>query len=775
MPVFPLVGLTDKPRYDQLPKISTGSARRDSFLNEYFMRHLSIDDHGVYWDTGPVPGTTCWAWVLQWDTLTQAPVDRSAMGFRRWQGITEDAILRHLGMLPVDRFGYTWGGPVRVEATDQWAGSIQPHLGWPWPFYVHNREAKTAVAWEFNHKPGEQSAERDSWSAEGITLEPNCVDYSLAGTVVAEDSKFVSPPMITPAFQTPFLDVDITFKSDDPNLDASQMINRTRIYWTTNKQPNWNEENSVDASFALMPPSQLPDYFMPSISPVYARYLLFLPMYMHPGWGKSDDTIITGLKIAPGSRAKGARVLLDHVRTAYDNRCIDTNATLINGTADMLLWQYNKEFLTFQLPRLRKAWTFLKVHMQIDKYGVPCTDFMVGKDGLGNKSGHGVLGSYWDLYPCGRFCLESTIGAMQAASKLAILEDMAAAEGIQVPPESVDGPDGVTKVTYHETAASLRATAKRIKKTAEKIFWIPEKGRFGRNIDVNGKLIDYGFLHFNLWALAVGIGTAAQRRSVLSWLDGRVIPGDTAVGADIYKWRFAPRTTTKRNNDWYYWPWQELMDQDPNSPQFTWGNQMQDGGAVPFTSLFELMNRAEDGTKQQQQRSAQRMNDIMLWFDDVKSAGGDGSYFYRKYYDGHPERGRQQGGGPAGGLGLDREFMGDSASGTMVPFWALMGLKPLKHKELTVRPFLPEGWPYLEITNLYWQQNHITLRADNNSVTIGGELSKAKGLSLRVVFRNTPRDVIIEFNGRQVPFTRSSDGITCRIPLRAGRLAWRAI
>ncbi len=775
MPVFPLVGLTDKPRYDQLPKISTGSARRDSFLNEYFMRHLSVDEHGVYWDTGPVPGTTCWAWVLQWDTLAQAPFDRSAMGFRRWQGITEDAILRHLAMLPVDRFGYTWGGPVRVEATDQWAGSIQPHLGWPWPFYVHNREAKTAVAWEFNHKPGEQPAERDSWSAEGISLEPNCVDYSLAGMVTAEDGKFISPQMITPAFQTPFLDVDITFKSDDPKLDASQMINGTRIYWTTNKQLNWSEENSVDASFALMPPSQLPDYFMPSISPVYARYLLFLPMYMHPGWGKSDDTIITALKVAPGSKAKGARVLLDHVRTAYDNRCIDTNATLINGTADMLLWQYNKEFLTFQLPRLRKAWTFLKVHMQLDKYGVPCTDFMVGKDGLGNKSGHGVLGSYWDLYPCGRFCLESSIGAIQAASKLAILEDMAAAEGIQVPTVSVDGPDGVTKVTYHETSSSLRAAAKRIKKTAEMLFWNPEKGRFGRNIDINGKLIDYGFLHFNLWALAVGIGTTAQRRSVLSWLDGRVIPGDTAVGADIYKWRFAPRTTTKRNSDWYYWPWQELMDQDPNNPQFTWGNQMQDGGAVPFTSLFELMNRAEDGSKQQQRRAAQRINDIMLWFHDVKSAGGDGSYFYRKYYDGHPERGRQQGGGPAGGLGLDREFMGDSASGTMVPFWALMGLKPLKHKELTVRPFLPEGWPYLEITNLYWQQNHLTLRADSSSVTIGGELSHTKGLNLKIIFRDVPRNITVEFNGRQMPHSRTADGITCRIPLSAGKLSWRVI
>ncbi len=773
MPEFPLKGLSEKPRYEQLPSFATGNARRDSFLNEYFMRHLSVDGHGVYWDLGPIPGTTPWAWVLQWDTLCLAPIDRSAMGHRRWQGVTEDSLMRFFGMLPVDRFGYVWGGPVRVEATDQWAGSIQPHIGWPWPFYVHNREAKTATAWEFNHKPGEVSPERESWSAEGITLEPNCVDNSLAGTVTSETGAFIAPKMVTPAFQTPFLDLDICFRSEE-KLDASQMIHGTRIYWTTDKQPEWSEANSVDASFALMPPKMLPDYFLPSISPVYARYLLFLPMYMHPGWGKSDDTIITGLKIVPGAKAKGAQVSLDHLRTAYDTRCIDTNAIMINGTADTLLWQYDAEFLKFMLPHLRKAWIFLKVHMQLEKCGIPCTDWMVGKDGIGNKTGHGVLGSYWDLMPCGRFCLESSIGAFQAATKLAIIEEMAAKEGIHVPDVSVDGPDGKTPVGYHETPATLRAAAKRVKSTVEKRFWIADKGRFARNIDINGKLIDYGFLHFNLWALAVGIGTPAQRKSVLSWCDGRVIPGDTSIGADIYKWKFAPRITTKRNGDWYYWPWQELMDKDPENPQFTWGNQMQDGGAVPFTNLFDIMTRVEENTPQQRRRVAQRIQEMMAWFEDVKSAGGDGSYFYRKYYDGHPERGRQQGGGPAGGLGLDREFLGDAASGTFVPIWALMGLKPEKYKQLTVRPFLPDGWPYVEVNNIYWHGNHLSLKADKSSVTVGGNLPNASGMTLKVVLRDLPQAVSVSFNGKPVRTTRDSKGLICHIPLKVGTLTWKA-
>ena len=40
---------------------------------------------------------------------------------------------------------------------------------------------------------------------------------------------------------------------------------------------------------------------------------------------------------------------------------------------------------------------------------------------------------------------------------------------------------------------------------------------------------------------------------------------------DIYHWRFGPRSTTKRNLDYYFWAWSA-----PESIPF--GNQVQDGG-----------------------------------------------------------------------------------------------------------------------------------------------------------------------------------------------------
>ncbi|MBI4606908.1 MAG: hypothetical protein HY721_33515 [Planctomycetes bacterium] len=37
-----------------------------------------------------------------------------------------------------------------------------------------------------------------------------------------------------------------------------------------------------------------------------------------------------------------------------------------------------------------------------------------------------------------------------------------------------------------------------------------------------------------------------------AWLSGRrIVEEDTSRGADIYRWRFGPRSTTRRNIDYY--------------------------------------------------------------------------------------------------------------------------------------------------------------------------------------------------------------------------------
>ncbi|MFQ3549229.1 MAG: hypothetical protein SNJ70_05715 [Armatimonadota bacterium] len=90
------------------------------------------------------------------------------------------------------------------------------------------------------------------------------------------------------------------------------------------------------------------------------------------------------------------------------------------------------------------------------KEGLICTDWMVGKDGLGgDKVGHGQIGNYWDLMPAGRFYMESSLYFYHFLLALAELERVAARKGIKIPNVKVIGLDDKTIITYSETPRSL--------------------------------------------------------------------------------------------------------------------------------------------------------------------------------------------------------------------------------------------------------------------------------------------------------------------------------
>jgi hypothetical protein len=303
---------------------------------------------------------------------------------------------------------------------------------------------------------------------------------------------------------------------------------------------------------------------------------------------------------------------------------------------------------------------------------------------------------------------------------------------------------------------------------------VPETGRFCRNVDARGAKHDYGFLHFNVLALALGVGTPAQRASILSWLDGRVVAGDTSTGEDIYHWRFAPRTSTRRNETYYFWPWVEGMKE--GGPLHAFGNQMQDGGAVPWTSFFELIARAQSGEQQQVDRAFARTLAIRDWLADVKAAGGEGTEFYRAYYKDRPERGLQQGGGPPGGLGLDCEFLSDASLGTaFVPF-AFLGLSAAEDGVLTVTPAVPSALEWLAAENVFYRGNHLRIEAGRGYVSLeGSKLPTADGLFLRVHFRSaTPQQEVL-VDGQPVTDTTPAPegGLVTRVPLRVCRVALR--
>jgi hypothetical protein len=373
---------------------------------------------------------------------------------------------------------------------------------------------------------------------------------------------------------------------------------------------------------------------------------------------------------------------------------------------------------------------------------------MVGHDGITPRLGHGIPASYWDLLPAGHYDLESSLHYYNAMRAMSELERAVKARGIRVPPVSVIGPDNRTKIEYRETPETLQTLAQRAKRTIERRFWNGVTGRFVRNIDVLGNKHDYGCLHFNLFALTWGVGTPYQRNQILSWLDGRRIPGDTSTGADIYKWRFAPRTSTRRNTTFYIWTWAELLRTDPTNYMVQWGDQMQDGGAVPFTSFAELVARTRTFDQKQIDRAFERTLEIKRWFEDVTSAGGKALEFYRAYYGGHPERGYQQGGGPPGGLGLDREFLGDASLGTVFVPFAFLGLSATENNVLDVAPALPSKLGKIGVRNVFYRGNHLTIEAGKNYVSFqGSKTPKSAGLRARIRLHNVPEGAAVLVDG----------------------------
>ena len=145
------------------------------------------------------------------------------------------------------------------------------------------------------------------------------------------------------------------------------------------------------------------------------------------------------------------------------------------------------------------------------------------------------------------------------------------------------------------------------------------------------------------------------------------------------------------------------------------GQQVQDGGAVLYTSYYDLLARIKVlGVE----NAWARFKEIQKWYEDVKSAGGEGTRFYREYYDNlGDEEQCLQGGGTAGGLGLDEEFLENAILYATVPY-GFFGLGSDGIGSLKVSPMLPSEQKFWEIENLMFNGAKYDLRITNSSVEL---------------------------------------------------------
>jgi hypothetical protein len=444
-------------------------------------------------------------------------------------------------------------------------------------------------------------------------------------------------------------------------------------------------------------------YFTPALSDEGGETRTMIPVYRIPGWAGT----ITGFRIN-FDNPRSAHLVIKSFHTAPDTRHNINNSNFIRGCHDYFLWTRDITFLRSQMPRIRTAMRFIMREFNTREKKCVYTTWPghEGRSGVrivdGKKQvivGEGIGSNYWDLLPFGGEDALATIYYFDALKDLAELEEQIAAHPQWCVAQGADAFD----------PADLRKHRDEVKVYGGKRFWNASTGRFG-TVDLDGQMHDYGFTFLNNEADYYGFATPEQAKSIHAWMAGeRTVDGDSARRDDIYHFRFGPRSTTRRNLDYYFWGWTA-----PESIPF--GCQVQDGGAVLGFSYHDLMARLRTGGADD---ARLRLRGIMKWFDETQTEGG-----YRAYYAKDPSRGTMQGGNVAGGLGLDKEFF-ESILVPQVMLYGFMGFHPTADG-CAIHPKLPSDWPSLTITRIHLHEHVLDITADAATKTIA--LTGDKGL-----------------------------------------------
>ncbi len=553
--------------------------------------------------------------------------------------------------------------------------SIAHQLGWPFPFWNQGRHG---CGWHFSFKNtiGRGWRPNDLSKTDGWTL----VNASAGGTnedgwsleVTNANAIVTAPVWKCETFEVPFLQL----RWQTSGLGTGQPY----IEWTTPTATNFTSSRRV--------------YFEPIKNG--AMTYTMIPMYRSPQWTGEVAQIRIGL----GNSATG-NVIIQAFFSQYDTRQNINSQNFVRGCAKYFWWTRDLNFLRANLNRMRTALHYVMTEHHALEKKVVFTDWVGhdGRSGLEHKpngekiihTGRGIGNDYWDIMPFGGLDAYATIQYYDAVRTMAEIEREVLAH-----PEWMM-PGGVLAFK----PAMLESHADEVKKEGNRLFWNHETQRFNACVDADGKSHDYGFTFLNLEAIYYDFATPEHARAILSWVDGeRIVAGDTAQGPDIYHWRFGPRATTKRNLDWYFWAW--------NNPEsIPWGGQVQDGGAVLGFSYHDLMARL---LTLGPDNAWKRLREILPWFDEVQAAGG-----YRKYYNGSRE-GSMQGGGTAGGLGLDQEFF----ESVMVPQIVLNGFVGFAPRAdgFKLNPRLPSDWPEVTVDHVRFHDLTLTIHATRDTIDL---------------------------------------------------------
>ncbi len=721
---------------------SSTQADFDDFINDYLHRHLRYDEERI----GALALGDSVMFNKEWESLALMWFDSTASSGK----ITDDRhekIKNWISNVNIDKFGYVWaitGGG--LDGTTSAAGAFFQQ-GWPFPAYNTNNNG--GKGYEFNRNEQGWTTNADTAKVDGGLWQTT---YQGTGELT-----FTSPEsMILTTLKSPFLELDVRI-SDKSAFGKESSVSDIIVRWRTKEDDAAGTEgypHSVKQSeFATIPAE--------NIGASFAQHLYF-PMYLHENWGWDNDNDITGVQIAivpKEGESMNISADVNYVRFNYDTRQSNNAVLLLTAAKNYQEFTGDLDTLEQNLTRYRQAMQFMLGALGGKENKLIDVSYFAGHDGVvldergRATNGHGIGNGYWDLLGFPGVDFYSNVYYYKALKAMAYLESIAEQNGIDVGEATVyTGANDGTTETYSETSETLNALAEETRKAIQEYFWNEETGRFhmGYNLDDpnHENPVDYGYVIFNQEAIVAGIPTAEQEQSIMSWIDGtRIVSGDTSQGEDIYKFRFAPRTSTLRNDKQYFWGW--------NAATVAFGNQVQDGGAVLYTSYYDLLSRIKVlGVE----NAWERFEEIRAWYEDVQAAGGEGTRFYREYYDNLGDDSQTlQGDNTAGGLGLDAEFLENAILYATIPY-GFFGLSSDAVGSLNVAPVLPQAQEYWEIENLMFNGAKYDLRITDTSAELWEVRNAKAGMTLTVKLKKPEKNFSVVVNGKAVTDYTEKDG-----------------
>lgn len=757
---------------DNMLQFESSDKELDHFLNDFLHRHLRYDDYSI----GPGKLGESVVFNKEYEALSLLWFDTTenalGPGDNRF-----DLVMQSIDQIPVDDYGYAWCAFNHLESPTMTAGSLFAQ-GWPFPNYS-NSEGRS-FGFEFN-------TDEEDWTT-NVTKTKSANGLFSLTAYNADTIDLVSPDLLIDrrgnpidTFHAPYIHMDLRM-TDRVGIGANTTIEDIYIYYRQKGQADFSESQKVSyLDFATIS------------NPIQGNFAekIYFPMYTLPDWQNIDKIKIS---IRPKENKKlSVNVDLNYFRLDYDSRKGENNALMLNAAKTMLEFTGDQDMLRRNLNRFRKMTLFMLEALE-GKNGLLDMGYFVGHEGIGGQVGYSIGGGYFDIFAAPETSFYGNVYFLEAIESMAYMEKVAEETGIgdSVPATTIRAPyaqNSEERIKYTWTSDALYDLADRIKECMQRDikdpvlntesgkyehnpdggFWDPENGRFIEGFNTLGEKIDYGFVVYNLEAIARDIPTQEQSEKIMAWIDGeRIIQGDLVqgkfgseyVGPDnprtygIYDLEFAPRTTTIKNDKQYYWGW--------NGSMVAYGEQVQDGGAIMFTSYYDLLARIRVLGAD---NAFRRLKEIQAWYNKVEEAAAragvgvtvSNQEFYRAYYR---ELGIQmQGGGTAGGIGLDFEFLESALLYAAVPM-GFFGISSTGLGCLQIEPQIPSSLDFWKMENLRYMNVDYDLTVGQNFVQIDSVRGNTASKKIEIVL-SCGNGQKVYVDGQEVQF--KADGAKARV------------